>query len=173
MRRAVPLPLALLLGAATAPAQITAPGTVQSRIRMQIVQSGPIPVCMINATIDPNGAMFDTLGPATALYRGDPAVGTVALALPRIALGTLTTTGNTTVAAYTYISQGEASLVFTDAKSGGVTFIGGGNTLNDPDLTPSFSGYTATWHAKSMQLEIHAVFDLDGCKLPIVGSFQF
>ncbi len=169
MRRA-PASLALL---ATAPLGITAPGTVQGDVVIQNVKQGPVPVCMVHGTIDPNGAKFDNLGPAIALYRRDVAGGQVALTLPRVAHGTVTTSGGTSVAAYDYISLGEASLDFTTATTGTVTFIGGGNVLANPNTAPSFKYYRESWHKSSNELEVHVIFDMGGCAVPVISYFQF
>jgi hypothetical protein len=165
-----PPTLALL---ATAPLGVTAPGTTQGNVVLQKVQQGPVPVCMVNAAIDPDGAKFDNLGPTISLYRRDVAGGQVALSLPQVAHGTLATNGNTTVAAYDYISLGEASLDFTTPTTGSVTFIGGGNVLANPNAAPSFKYYRESWHKTSNELEVHVIFDMGGCALPIISYFQF
>jgi hypothetical protein len=158
---------------AAAPLGVTAPGTVQGDVVVQKVQQGPVPVCMVHGTIDPNGARFDNLGPAIALYRRDVAGGQVALTLPRVAHGTLTTNGNSTVAAYDYISLGEASLDFTTPTTGTVTFIGGGNVLANPNTAPTFRFYRETWKKTTKELEVHVIFDMGGCALPVISYFQF
>ncbi len=170
---AMPALLAALLACAAAPLAVTVPGTVQGAVVKQTVQQGPVPVCMVNGAIDANGAQFDNLGPAIGLFRRDTASGQVALTLPRVAHGTLTTTAGTTVAAYDYLSVGEASLNFTSANAGSVTFIGGGNTLPNAATAPSFKSYRESWTKSSSQLEVRMKFQMGGCTLPITAYYQF
>ncbi len=158
---AMPALLAALLACAAAPLAVTVPGTVQGAVVKQTVQQGPVPVCMVN------------LGPAIGLFRRDTASGQVALTLPRVAHGTLTTTAGTTVAAYDYLSVGEASLNFTSANAGSVTFIGGGNTLPNAATAPSFKSYRESWTKSSSQLEVRMKFQMGGCTLPITAYYQF
>jgi hypothetical protein len=162
------LPTVILLGGAAPPLGATAAGTVQGAL---VVGGGN--ACMVHGIIDPTGAKFDNLGPAVALFRQDVAGGTMALTLPLVAHGTITTTGGVTTAAYDYMATGTASLSFTSATAGSVTFIGGGNSLPNSNTAPSFTNYAATWNAGAKALQVQMDFVMGSCILPMTANFVF
>jgi hypothetical protein len=172
MIRLALLPAALLL-AATTPYAVSVPGTVVGAVVAMQVQSGPVPVCMVNGAIALNGASFVNLGPTPSLYRRDSSGADIAISFPRVAHGTITTNGKTKIAAFDYLSVGTAALFFTSGTGGYITFIGGGNTIQNNNIAPVFSSYVESWNQNVQQLTVKFNLNFGPCIVPVSAIYQY
>jgi hypothetical protein len=166
--------LAALPARAAAPPGVPVPGTLDDGIGEAAIDAQHTAYCMINPSIGGTAGaqQFVTLGPTATVFQQNQANGPVMVTFPGLAEGEQIVQNGQTQATYTYFSQGTAILSFVTATTGSIAFIGSGNTLPNPNISPTFNSYATSFNASNNRLYVSFGIAMGPCAVAFRGAFQ-